>query len=83
MTQTQPEIGTERFGYDGRTSTFTAMISDTGLPGVPETLRLRSQWTGRVLKFRLVRTHRDADDDVTFWEYRAAAGGLSLHLFND
>lgn len=81
--QLHVEIGTELFSYDGKTSTFAAEISGMGLPAVPKTLRVKSQWTGRVLVFRLARTVRDRDNDVTFWEYKSLTGGLSLVLFND
>ena len=81
-------INTQYFTYIPEKKTFVTEASDLGVGNaiapITQTIFLVSERTGKAVEFELEAIHRDADNDITFWEYRDTEGrDLTVKIFND
>lgn len=86
MTILKPaRIASSRFTYDKATKSFIAEDSDFGGKGHPvgrvyddacdEGFTIVSERTGKEVVFALHMVHKDADGDLTKWEYHSVTPG--------
>lgn len=82
---TVPFVMSYRFHYSAKTRTFTAEISDFNddFNGVPGYIDVGSARTGNVRRFTHTWTRRDAEREITSWEYQDRDRTMKILLFND
>lgn len=84
MTAEITPFSTSRFTYNPQTKTLIAEASDLGLNTIPYHLHIRSERTGKTVRFFLAETRRDVEGEVTSWLYRSIdSNGATVLLFND
>lgn len=81
-------VNSNKFHWHKDTKTMSAEISDLNTKDVPQEIGMVSQRTGKSAYFALVRTDRDEEGDVRFWEYKPRnesrwCGVEKVVVFND
>ena len=71
----------DQFTWHKAKKTLTAEVSD--LWGNEMSDRLIVEGHTRSLSFEHVYTDRDADQDITYWEYRNGETGIIIKIWND
>lgn len=92
------QYSSDSFLWQKADNTFTAEVSELThghssvlfdpLPGNKYGLDMRSERTGTIKTFVLIRTERDADGDITAWrlaekEHQFKRNPLYITVFND
>lgn len=69
--------------YDPDSRLFSADMSDIAPRDIPRRIKIKVLRSGNVRTFNLRETCRDAERDITCWNYVDPIGNFRLTVFND